>query len=117
MTFEEFRHFQETESLIRRGESQSLSTIAPLTVEGLRDMIEAGNSASSITSAMRDREQDKSLVSGGEKGGFLGKLFRDTVAASTSHSSGKSLECFSNSPAPSQKKSREAVKEEGKEVE
>ena len=122
MTFEEFRHFQETESSIRRGESPSLSSIAPLTLEGLRDMAGAGVSTTNILSVSeKDRERDLEKiigsvgVSGNEKGSFLSKLFKDSVAASTGHSSGKSLECFSNSPVPPRLKSR--VREDIDEVE
>ena len=96
MTFEEFRHFQETESTIRRGESPSgscPSLLAPLTLEGLRD----NNAINSAFSVEREKtEKNSSFLTGR----FFSKLFTEQSEVNNrlSRSSSKNFESGGNSP-------------------
>ena len=96
MTFDEFRHFQETESSIRRGESPSgsfSSLLAPLTLEGLRD-----NNINNSTFSVTREQMEKNPIS--MTGKFFSKMFLDQILLSPNRSRGslKSLECEANSP-------------------
>ena len=96
MTFEEFRHFQETESTIRRGESPSgscPSLLAPLTLEGLRD----NNAINSAFSVEREKTEKNSSFLAGR---FFSKLFpeQSEINNRLSRSSSKNFESGGNSP-------------------
>ena len=96
MTFEEFRHFQETESSIRRGESPSgscSSLLAPLTLEGLRD----NNAINSAFSVEREKTEKNSSFLAGR---FFSKLFTEQSEVNNrlSRSSSKNFESGLNSP-------------------